>query len=87
MGMIQFTYYKEKGRETYGLTTFVEFSENSGVYRCNSVDCFMRYNDVASFNTPQDAEKFCVKVATSLKKMYDKNPDELVSDIKFYGEL
>lgn len=87
MGMMQYTHYEDKGKNTYGLTTFVEFSENSGTYRCIAVDCFMRANDVFSFKTPEEAEKFCKKVATGIKKLYDASQEELIADIKFYGVI
>ena len=85
--MFQYTNYVDKGKQTYGLTTFVDFTGNSGMYRVNSVDCFMRSNDVYSFNTPEDAEKFCKKVANDIKKLYDSDHAQLVRDINLYGVI
>lgn len=87
MGMIQYTHYEDKGKDTLGLTTFVQFTENSGTYRCNSVDCFMRANDVSLFKDATEADKFCKKVATGIKKLYDASQEELISDVNFYGMI
>ena len=87
MSMIQYTHYEDKGKDFIGLTTFVQFTENSGTYRCTSVDCFLRGNDVALFKDAEDADKFCKKVATSIKKLYDCSQEELIADINFYGVI
>lgn len=87
MGMIQYTHYEDKSKDTLGLTTFVQFVENSGTYRCTSVDCFLRGSDVALFKDSDDADKFCKRVATNIKKLYDSSQEELIADIDFYGMI